>query len=690
MADGQPAVVRYAGRVWRPRVTHVTPELTLGLLAVGVFLALAATGGGSTVSALAPAAIFFLGLVVLALLLGIHHHSPRAWLSAVAFAFLAAYTVWSFVSISWAEAQGPAWEGANRTLAYCAVFALFALPRWRAGGAAIILGTYAIGLAIVAFVALAGTAALGDPETSLIASRFSEPVGYHNAVAALFLAGAWPAAYLASRREVHPALRGLLLASAGVLVQVALIPQSRGSALAVPVVAVIYAVLVPDRVRAILTLVPVITATVLAAGVLLDVFGATLDKGGLEIAFDDALRVVALSGLALFVVGFAAGIVDRRAAAWPKLARRTRLVGAIAICAVALAGAAAGLAAIGNPATWVDERWQEVKGGVKEESSGSTRFSGGFDGARYDFWRVAVDAFEEQPVAGIGSENFAIDYLRERRSDQEPLHPHSLELRLLSQTGLVGTALFAGFLGFALAAAAAARYGTRDRMAAGGVAIAVVAASYWLVHGSGDWFWEIPALATPAFAWLGMAGRIDGSPAPAVERPAKPRRLTVVAIVLISLTAATSFVLPWGAARDVELAAENWRVSAETAYDRLDRALDLNPLSDRAALIGMAIASRREEYGLMRHYLEIALERTSASWYAHLELGALNAIEGDRKGAREHLLESLDLNPREPVTADVLAKLRRGRRPSLAAIDRAFLIRVCNRFGRTDATPHCD
>ncbi|MDQ3759594.1 MAG: O-antigen ligase family protein [Actinomycetota bacterium] len=677
----------------RLREAIATPELVLGLLAVGAFIALSVAEGGSAVTASSPAGLFFLGLLAIGMVLRARQgEPPPPRLTLAAFGFLAAYTIWGFLSISWAEAQGPAWDGANRTLVYLTVFALFALPRWRAEHASILLGTYAVGLAAVALLALAGTAASAEPETALVAGRFSEPVGYHNAVAALFLAAAWPAAYLASRREIHPALRGLCLAGAGILVQVALIPQSRGSAVALPVAAVIYAVLVPGRVRGILTLVPIAIATLLAADPLLDVYGAVLSGSagiGLDAALDEALRAVALSGLSLFLLGIAAGVLDRRVATRLTLIRRVRLAGGVAILAATLATCVAVLVAIGNPVEWADDRWQELKAGGTEELDGSSRFSDGLGSQRYDFWRVAADSFEAHPVGGIGSENFAIDYLRERRSDQEPLHPHSLELRVLSQTGIVGAALFVGFLGFALAAAAATRY--RDRLAAGGAAVAVVAASYWIVHGSGDWFFELPALAAPAFAWLGVAGRIHGS-ALASPEPGSPRhrKLATAALALVGLLVAASYVAPWGAARDVELAAQNWRTSSESAYGRIDRDLDLNPLSDEAALVGGAIASRRAEYDLMRRYFEIALDRNPSNWYAHLELGALDALEGDRAQSLERLSASRELNPGEPVTTDVIKRVRGGRQISLGAIDRAFLQRVCDRIGTTGAASHCD
>ena len=48
-------------------------------------------------------------------------------------AALAAYTALSFLSILWAGVPGDAWEGANRTLLYLLVFALFAC--WAQTGA---------------------------------------------------------------------------------------------------------------------------------------------------------------------------------------------------------------------------------------------------------------------------------------------------------------------------------------------------------------------------------------------------------------------------------------------------------------------------------------------------------------------------------------------------------------------------
>src|SRR5689334_25322383 len=66
----------------------------------------------------------------------------------VALGALAAFTAWSYLSIAWADDQGVAWEGANRTLLYLVVFALFAAWRQRPETAALVLGAWTLALGV--------------------------------------------------------------------------------------------------------------------------------------------------------------------------------------------------------------------------------------------------------------------------------------------------------------------------------------------------------------------------------------------------------------------------------------------------------------------------------------------------------------------------------------------------------------
>lgn len=670
------------------------PELLPGLIALAVFVAWAALEGGFEPTAWYPGGLFLLGLLGVSLAtLDRRGSLPRA--SSFAIALGVAFVVWSFVSIAWADAKGDAWAGANRTLLYVAVFALFALPRWTSTGALALIGTYSVAIAGVAGATLLDAAGASDPTLMFIGDRLAEPTGYHNASAALYLAAALPAAFLASRREVPWVARGVLLAAAGVLVQVAILSQSRGSSIAFPLSLLLFVAIAPNRVRSLAALIPVAAATVVAAPALLDVYSAARDGGDVPAAVDAATRAVAISCGALLIGGSIAALIDRR---WRPTRRTVRIGRAVTGTAWGLAGVAtivAALVAVGNPVSWADERWQDFKSG--EQELGESRFGGSLGTNRYDFWRVAINEFADSPLGGIGVEQFSIAYARERRSNEEPAYPHSLPVRVVSQTGIVGTLLFGGFLVSALLAALRARRRGVTELTVAAPAVAVVAFGYWFIHSAADWMWAYPALTAPAFAWLGLAGRVADSdpagpangPAPDPTEPAsaRTRRLAIIgALGAAGLVAAASYLLPWAAARDVERAASTWRTDPQAAYDRLDRAAELNFLSERPDLIAGAIAVRRDELPRARDSFARAVDRNGSNWYALLELGAVDAELGALASAREHLARAERLNPSDPVIDAALRAVRAGRPFPLAEIDRRMLARVCQRIGPTEET----
>ena len=157
----------------------------------------------------------------------------------------------SFLSILWAGVAGDAWEGANRTLLYLLVFALFALWPQRARSAALLLGAWTlamIGLAV--FVVLHVDARSADRRSLFGEGRLAYPGGYQNAAAAHWLMVAWPALLLARSERLPWWLRGLLCAGGAVLLaDLALLSQSRGSLYATPVMLVLVFALIPARMR---------------------------------------------------------------------------------------------------------------------------------------------------------------------------------------------------------------------------------------------------------------------------------------------------------------------------------------------------------------------------------------------------------------------------------------------------------
>jgi len=640
-------------------VPPVAPTLPAALLGVGVVVALAASSGGYEPKTWYPAALFLLGLLAVTLVAGPGGgRPPRAVLLAVG--LLAGYAAWSHLSISWADDQGAAVQGAGLALLYAVVFALFALWPIDGRSAYVVVGAFGLGMAGLGLVELLKLTAAAEPAGSFIDRRFSEPVGYHNATVALWFLGFWPCVVLAARREVPPPLRALGLGGAGLLLGLALMGQSRGWFFSLPVVVLIFLAVVPGRARAALTLLVLGVTALAIAGPVLDVHDSFTTGPGLTGLVDDAARAILLASGALAVLGLAVSLLDRRVEPRPALERAAGRTVAV-LAAVALAGAAiVWIDRSGDPFDTVSDAWREFKRGELPRA-GESRFTASLGSGRYDIWRVAWDRFEDEPLTGIGADNFQQDYLRSGRTLERPVHPHSLELRTLSQTGIVGGLLLLGSL---VAAGVAAGRGRRRAGpgAAAPAAAALTVFAYWLVHGSVDWFWEIPALGVGAFAMLGVAAalaprpRMDGAPAPSL------RVWALAAGGLCVLLAGVVLGLGWLAERRVQRAFDVWRTDPAAARAELDAAADLNPYSSRPALVAGSIAIERGELSRARREFRAALERNPRQHYAVLELGAIASQLGERRTALARLRQAARLSPRDRITADTLRAVRRGER----------------------------
>src|SRR6476469_7663097 len=268
------------------------PPFAVGALAVGVFAVWLAKDAGY-----APATWYTGGLFLVALAAVAFVTYSRATMSTPAFVALVclgAFAVWSVLSILWSSDKGIAWDGANRTLLYFVVYALFVALLWQRGAIPVLIGGLSLAALGIGLVDLAR--ASGNPVPYFIYGRFDAPAGYPNAACAVYIFAFWPLAYIAARREAPAVLRGLLLACGTALIELALLTQSRGSLFAVPAAIAVYLVIVPRRLRAALALCAVAAGVLLARGRLLDVFDPVrLHGAGAGDAVRSALVAVGLT-----------------------------------------------------------------------------------------------------------------------------------------------------------------------------------------------------------------------------------------------------------------------------------------------------------------------------------------------------------------------------------------------------------
>jgi hypothetical protein len=631
-----------------------------GLVAMVLFVGHGLLEGGYPPTIWYPTAISMLALAA-AVLLGTRRPSLPYPL-ALAVSFFGAFTLWGFVTIAWADDRAIALDGSAKTLLYFTGFAIFALLPWRRESATVVLSSFVLSTAL-AVSCLFLLPDIHEPSSRpFLFGRLADPIGYPNGNAALLLCAFWPAVVLASRAELHPILRAGLVTAAAGLLELVVATQSRGAAVAAAVTLGAVLLLVPGRIRVLVTLVPVAIATAVTASRFLELGRLDLTPAQMREAVSDARTGYLLSLGFVFVVGLAVAASER-----PLRVPLSRTGGRRVVVPLALGVAALVFVAGALSYSTLRDRIDAARSGVH-----TSRFSDRqVDGGRLELWRVGLDEFRSHPVQGIGVDNFAIPYARERKvKDEEPLYPHSLVVRILAQTGLVGVVLFVGFLGtVGWAVVQSARTAAETRAV---VVAASLPALYWLVHGSIDWLWEIPGLSVPVLGLVAMAGRVG----PAGRRVVELGRRGVFVAAGTCGVAAFLLVPLWLSARDVTLAGREWRDDPAAALAKLDRAATLNPLSDVPAATAGAIASRRGDFTAMAASYEDAVARGPDNWYSQLQLAVAYSNTGRPAAAQAAIRRARRLNPLEPVLVRVERDLRQGRRPNARELDAYFLRQV--------------
>ncbi len=689
------------------------PATVPALAAVVLLIVWATSQAGYPVTHWAPGGVVLLALLAIAVAAVPLRFAEIPLAVKLALACLAAYTALSYLSILWAGVPGDAWEGANRTLLYLVVFALFALWRGRGASAALLLCVWTLALiGLAVYVALRLDTSSGASFAALFSGeRLSYPVGYPNATAAQWLMAFWPALLLARGARLPWGLRGLLAGGSVVLAGVALLSLSRGSLYATPVMVVLVFVFVPQRLRTFATAAPIAVGIAATAPLLLRVGDRLRTGASPHTATHTAVLAMFAAALLVGLVVAAAAAVESRRSLSPRAVvgvRRAVLAVALATLLALLVG---GLAVAGNPIARVRHGWDSFKGGYTAEAAGSNRLLGGLGSNRYDFYRVALNEFDSHPLLGIGVDNFQQQYLAHGRSEETPRYPHSVELRTLLETGLIGALFAVVGLGAALLGGWRAMRGV-DPLARTVAAAALAGFAYWTVHGSFDWFWEFAGLGASAFALLGIACSLvpararasapagerstGAAPGPALGRPVAPvtapagvqrsvgaraehgrpvvRLCLWATVVALGLVAVASLVAPWLSERQVQSAASIWSKAPLVAYARLNDAANLNPLSDRPYLVAGSIALRYGDIVRAEHDFALALKRVPGDTYATLELGAIASELGERARALALLESAVRLSPRDPLARQALRTVRTGRRVSVEALNHSILL----------------
>jgi tetratricopeptide (TPR) repeat protein/uncharacterized membrane protein YgdD (TMEM256/DUF423 family) len=617
--------------------------MALAPLAVIALLLLLATvqDGAFDLRYWAPLTLLVL-VVLAAMVFGDGLRLPRSRAVIVVLAAIWGFAAWDLLSAAWADSAARAWEGGARTLLYAALVTvgLTALPDRRQRswlGLGLVLGVTAIG--VVTLVVL-----LGEGTGPFLAGRLNDPVGYRNGTAALFAFAVWPLIGAAAPRGGAPSLRAAALAAAVLLLGLAFLTQSRGVLIGVVAGGIVSLAIGPDRLRRAWLALGAAGLVAIASPKLLDPYDAfkagdgTITGGEVGSAAQALLIIV----LVAFVAGLALAVLDNGLRTATRAADRVRQAAAAALALVVAVGAIGALVAIGNPVNYADQKLDEFTDLEGTTSDSATRL-GSVGGQRYDLWRVAWDEFSAKPLVGVGEGNYEFGYFEKRRTDRNLNDTHSLPLRLLAETGLVGAGLFTVFL-IALGVAITARARSsedRDRRWIAGLAAAGTA---MLAQTLTDWLWLIPGLLGLAFLALALAAaEDDDDDQQRGEGVALPFRLLGGAVLIGAIVSVSLLYLS-------DLYVRKAREAGTDPQERLDAArtaADLNPVSVIPLYLEASALETDGDRNGARDALNEALDQEPENFVTLGLLGDLEFRAGNQAAARAYYSRALALNPRD-------------------------------------------
>ena len=628
------------------QLTQLSKHATTGLVAVLV-VAISLGEGGYSAGMCAAIAFTVWAVVLAGLAVGVFPRSRTPPVALVAGGALAALALLSGVSVVWASDNGAAIEATVLVAAYLGMFTLVVCLA-REGDARSWLTGLALGIVLVGALAILSRLIRGlpggdDEIARLLPSargRLSYPIGYWNGTAALLALGVllmtWRGA--AGARLIARCLAVAAIPMLGLGIYLA---SSRGGFIALLVGMVVLVAIGPRR-PALLA-----SAAIGAVGTGLAIALASgetslLDATSGTDANNQGFELLAATVACMFFTGVARLVVD----GWLERVRPSPLLARTGVVVLVLA-CVAGLV-VADPG----KRFDEFKSVPTNEGVGKTDFiashlSSGSGSGRWQFWGVALDAFDDQPVRGIGAGGYADYWNQHAPISRVTKQAHSLYLEVLGDLGPLGLIAILGFLVVPLVT------GLRGRAAfpAGepGAAAALVAAG--ALSAGIDWTFQIPVVFGVAVVALALlAGPSLASAGDREETATGTTRGWRVAIGLIAclalLLAGDQFLVQrgldasQGAARDDDLS---------RAADEARQAIALAPWAAQPRLQLALIQESAGDLGPADTSVKAAIDRADDDWSLWLVRARIATRQGHLAEAAAALRQARRLNPRTPV-----------------------------------------
>jgi O-antigen ligase len=480
--------------------------------------------------------------------------------------------------------------------------------------------------------------------------RLRYPLGYWNANG-LACSISFTMLVWLSRRGAWPALRWAAVAALPAVLLCLYFTYSRGGLLTLLIGLVVLLALSRERLWLLATA-AIGGLGVLPAMIAVQSANAIADNRDVPGAGGEGVAVLAilLAGIGPALILFA-GLrrLERRAGPLTEQAlsasRDRRLLRRVAIAGTVVAVGL--MVAVGGRA------WDQFTTGDVEFPEDPRSHYGSLSGAgRDEFWRVAIDGFGEEPLAGHGAGTYEFTW-EQRRSIDLPVHDaHSLYLEVLDELGIVGIllvlAMVGGLLWIGFAAWRDARGAERELCAA------LLAAMVAFAVGAGfDWFWEIAAVGALFFFAAAVAVSVRCAQLECGISPAARGRERPYGLVLGGLAAAwiAALALVGPLLVDRELAASQEAAAAgdvASAVSHAETARSIEPWAASPYVKLGLLAELEGDYAGGAARLAQAIEREDRNWQLHYLRSRMLGEAGEYEASARALDRARELNPRAP------------------------------------------
>lgn len=621
------------------------------LLGFGLIVYLGLKGGGYDPLVHDQVGIAVWWIVLAGVAVGALPRRPLTPLAWSALGLLAAFAVWTTLSLGWTESAEQTFADLARVATYVGVLLLALLARGP-GALRQTIAAMGAGIAVVAVVGLLSRLhpawfpeAVDTGRILESEDRLAYPLNYWNGLAALIAIGLPLLLQLAADLK-SVALRALAAAAVPALLLTVYFTISRGGIGATAIAVAVYLVFASDRLPKLLT-----TLVAGAGGAIL--IAAASQRDALQEGFLNAaarsqgdemlwMTIVVCAGVGLVQAGISLALVHDLRPRWTRVSRQRSL----AFAALGLVALLVGLAAIDAPGR-VSNGWDDFKQPNSGPGEGHERLGSVAGESRYQFWSATVRQEETRPLGGTGSGTFEFWWSRDGTSGETVQDAHSLYMQTLGELGIVGVTLLGAFLLTIVigGGAAAVRAGPGAR---GWLAAALAGCVAFCVTATFDWMWQIPVIPIAVFLLASLlltasggerGGGASGFPPPLRIATAV---VAVAAVVAIAIPLSSSSLLRQSQAEAREgdlpaaLAAARSAQNAQpdAASPRVQEALLLEAIGNLPAATAAARA---------------ATEREETNWRNWLVLSRLQAKQGHADAAVRAYLEAKSLNPRSPL-----------------------------------------